>query len=71
MSNHVNRCRNCEHIESIHGNDGGGSHCRRGWLVSYQNGKMLPHCYCKGYEPLDNLKYLEYMSKRKDNESLA
>jgi hypothetical protein len=59
MSNQLRRCRNCKHVESIHQTDDGGSYCRRGWLVDYPDGDHLPHCYCPGYEPLDNLEYLE------------
>lgn len=54
----VERCRNCKHIKTLHATDSGGSYCCRGWLYNL-NETPLPHCYCPGYEPLDNLEYLE------------
>jgi hypothetical protein len=55
----VDRCRHCYHVKGIHLDDADGSQCNSGWLLNFDGTLANPECHCDGYEPLDNLEYLE------------
>jgi hypothetical protein len=59
----VDRCRKCKHVKLVHLNDADGSQCNYGWLLKLDGTFANAACHCDGYEPLDNLEYLEWLSK--------
>ena len=57
----IKRCRSCNHAH-IEGNTG----CID-YSLDFQNSVVFVPCSCKEYLPKDNLEYLEYLDKKKEN----
>jgi len=57
MNQKIDRCRKCKHVELVHSVTY--LQCNNGWLLKPNGTFANAACHCTGYEPLDNLEFLE------------
>jgi len=69
LSEHTDKCRNCNHFEYQHNGHGSRIPCLEILDTIYNKKEktiyVTNRCGCINYKPLDNLKYLEELYEQK------